>query len=376
MRARMTYFGPGLPELSKVFNLCFSVSLCVAVACGGGQGVVPAPGSVTPGGGGNALPGHASGSTTGRNVNGIAFLDSGLACPSMPTSGPQMLVSGVTSVVPVDLDSVLVGDGQQIDRVTLAGGTPTGLAVTTSPLFYATRSEIFYENDATDSADPQGKPSTTPAFFRREIAAKTSSVMVDMPYMPAPWASDGSSVFFASAFGTVGVMDATSSSQSTLKLMGTPITLSLAADDTYLYAGVETLSGGTAHGAIQRIRKDGTIVAEEIVTGLGQPIAVAVDGSGIYWLEGPPPGTFGGGHLVRSQLDGHGTQQLAQGDFTSLALDVQNVYLLSDVVSKVPKDGGPTVVLANGVANGATLSVVGSMLIWMDSGTRVMEMCL
>jgi hypothetical protein len=71
----------------------------------------------------------------------------------------------------------------------------------------------------------------------------------------------------------------------------------------YVYAAVDDLSAQPGEGLIVRTPKTGGSTGR-LTPLAGNPDGLAVDSGGLFWLQEPPPGTFGNTEILHSDLIG------------------------------------------------------------------------
>ena len=109
---------------------------------------------------------------------------------------------------------------------------------------------------------------------------------------------------------------------------------------------------GLSDGTIGRASIDGTGLERNFITGVGTPVAVAVDDAHIYWANGET--ATHGGSVGRANLDGTGVDQNFISDPTvtlasAVAVDSSNDFSLGQVKKdKVTGTATLTVKIAEG----------------------------
>ncbi len=109
------------------------------------------------------------------------------------------------------------------------------------------------------------------------------------------------------------------------------------------------------------------------VTGAaGSADGVAVDGENVYWTQSVNTSSGLAGDVMSMPLDGGAATTLTPsgwvlGPRPQLAVDPTGVYVSSDVLFRLPPDGGAPITLASGV-NTANFAVDGAHVYWISNG--------
>jgi hypothetical protein len=284
--------------------------------------------------------------------------------PSVPTT---LHSGGITGAAIVDDHVVLAADGHALERVSLADGTAETLlsAEYIYGVHVANATAYFTSNHPVGPATPQGKQPLESALFSLPLAGGDTTLLRDR-FAAQSATSDATSAYFAGVgFGEILVFTPPGTDAVTFNLGRLAIrALTTHANDVYAAAQDYTTPAGD-RGAIARMAKNGT-AAKVLVTTAGLPNDIAVDDQAIYWLEDAPYGTFGPGHIARSDLDGTHVTTLAMVDASALALDAQYVYFVNDSLSRIPKQGGPVEELVPGLEGAGQLHVSGADAVWVN----------
>lgn len=143
----------------------------------------------------------------------------------------------------------------------------------------------------------------------------------------------------------------------------------LAVDETYVYY---SMSDGIS-GGISRIPKEGG-TSVRLASGLFPPVAMAVDSTHVYWINGGSVSTALPA-IMKVPKDGGTLVTLASGEGICcglITLDASNVYWTepggsSNSVRKVPKGQGSVKSLTNGLTAPRNIVTDGANLYWMES---------
>ena len=139
----------------------------------------------------------------------------------------------------------------------------------------------------------------------------------------------------------------------------------LAVDGVYVYAAVDDLSAQPGEGLIVRIPKTGGST-DRLTPLAGNPDRLAVDSGGLFWLQEPPPGTFGNTEILHSDLMGRNIATLFDGSAASasdVALGPADLYFIADGLERIGKNGGAVESLTTSLAGAGLLRVSGSDLV-------------
>jgi hypothetical protein len=289
-----------------------------------------------------------------------------------PKTAATLYHGGVTGLAVVGGQAVFVD--QALFRVPLGGGSPTMLAKVDEAygLVVGGGFAYFTGSHAVGSVDPQGKQPSESALFSAPITGGDPTLVRDQfSWLYA--VGDESSVYIAGP-ATGDILRFTPPSTTPTRLnIGQLSIRALTAHGSDLYAAAEDLSNsGAPHGAIVRVPKKGGAALKLVVTA-GLPDDIAVDDHGIYWIEGPPYGTFGSGRIAGGDLNGGHVVTLSTTSANAIALDDLYIYFVSDTLSRIPKSGGPAETLAHGLEGPGLLRISGADAIWVDLFTKALS---
>jgi hypothetical protein len=288
-------------------------------------------------------------------------------CHASPMPG-TLHEGGVTGLA-IDGDDALFVDGA-LWRIPLAGGSPTKVADVDGAYGLVSAAGFAYltGEHVTGAAGP--KTTSEPALYAVPLDGG-DPVWVRDQFTLDYAAADAHSVYIAGASNGVLVYTPPSTDAVTLGLGTNTVSLrALAEHGAYVYAAAEDLSNlDKPHGAIQRIAKTGG-AAKTLITTDGLPDDLAVDDQGIYWIEEAPYGTFGDGHIARSDLDGKHVESLAGVSASSIAIDDEYVYFVAEDLSRVPKLGGAVTALVKGLKGPGLLRISGADAVWVDRASK------
>ena len=264
--------------------------------------------------------------------------------------------------------------------VPLAGGAAAqiapdvvGVAIVGGTLYYTAE-------HAVGSPDSQGKQSFATALYAVPFAGgpidPTSAVLVADNFTAGASAQDSSSLYLAGpGAGSLLKLTPPATSPATLSFDSTLEVRALAVDDTYLYAAVGDLSAQPGEGLIARMPKAGGST-DRLTPLAGNPDGLAVDSRGLFWIQEPPPGTFGNTSIVHSDLTGQNIAPLFDDSAASasdIALGSVDLYFIADSLERISKNGGAPESLTMSLAGAGYLQVSGSDVVWVDNVNRALS---
>jgi hypothetical protein len=283
-------------------------------------------------------------------------------CHASPV--PAALHEGGATGLAIDADEALFVDGA-LWRVPLLGGSPTKVADVDGAygLVIAAGFAYLTGEHAVGAVGP--KTSSESALFAVPLDGGDPLLVRDQ-FSFTNAVADAHSVYLAGSGGDILVYTPPSTVATTLSIDVKLSVRALAEHGSFLYVAVEDLSNfDTPKGVILRVaKKDGA--TKTLITTEGLADDLAVDDQSIYWIEEAAYGTFGDGHIARADLDGRHVDSLADATASSLALDDDYVYFLTDSLSRVAKDGGAVTTLATGLNGPGLLRIAGADAVWVD----------
>ncbi len=137
----------------------------------------------------------------------------------------------------------------------------------------------------------------------------------------------------------------------------------IATDDIYVY-----WSESDPAGRIVRKLKESAELdpVEELASGQGEPVAIAVDTTHVYWAN------FGGNSIARVSKEGGPVELLATSQLqpTALAIDADSGFWVasgSDTIVSAPKNGDARQLLASSTGTLSRLAIVDERVYWTDA---------
>jgi hypothetical protein len=131
-----------------------------------------------------------------------------------------------------------------------------------------------------------------------------------------------------------------------------------------------------AAGAVWMANKDGA-AAQAIATGLPEPMGIAADASGVFWVTTGAANGFGA--VMAAAPDGTALRTLIRGQryATDLALDASYVYWTARgdrTVMRAPKSGAGVTLLAAGLVDPEGIAIEGGSLYVVDGGRGIFRL--
>jgi len=294
--------------------------------------------------------------------------------PCLTGPGVTTLVESRGSGLAVDGDHVLVLGSNEVMRVPIAGGTPVTLAQAADPYGLLVIGDNIYFTAMHDSGpvDFQGKQPSTTSLYVLPLAGGQPSIFLPTAPIAETWTTDGVSLFIASGQG-VAMLTPPATTTVDLPFDGKGVIDAIAVNGDYVYVATQELAQNVPkNGAIQRLSKSGG-APQRIVADIGHPWNLVADDSGIYWAEDPPTGTYGNGHIMRAALDGTGITALSAHESTAMAIAGDNLYFESDIIGRMPKNGGDETTIVTGQTGEDFLKVAGGNLVWVNHASKALS---
>lgn len=307
--------------------------------------------------------GHAATQGVDNAVGGA----SSQPVPCLTGPGVTTLMQDAGFNVTISGDQAYLVTINSILRIPIAGGPAVTIAQVSDPsgLLLLGGHAYFTAFHPDGPVDFQGKQPSASSLYSVPLAGGEPTMVLSTAPNTSGWTTDGTSIFYASyAFGITKLTPP--STTLDLPLDGKPMVDAIAVYGDYIYVATQDITSGVAlTGAIQRIPKGGG-AAQRIVANIGHPWSLLVDDTGLYWVEDPPTGTFGGSHIAHAALDGSGITTLLARGSRSMALDGTNLYFGLEDVEKMPKPSGEPTIIATGQTGEDLLQVAGGNLVWLD----------
>jgi hypothetical protein len=264
--------------------------------------------------------------------------------------------------------------------VPLAGGAAVQIAPGVAGVALVGGTLYYTAEHAVGAPDSQGKQSSAFALYAVPFAGgpidSTSAVLVVDNFIAGASAQDSSSIYLAGpGSGSILKLTPPDTSPTALSFDSTLEVRALAVDDTYVYASVGDLSVQPGQGLIVRTPKGGGRT-DRLTPLAGNPDGLAVDSGGLFWIQEPPPGTFGNTQILHSDLLGQNTATLLDDSAASasdIALGPVDLYFIADSLERISKNGGAPETLTMSLAGAGYLQVSGSDVVWVDNANRALS---
>jgi hypothetical protein len=253
----------------------------------------------------------------------------------------------------------LMTDGALLS-VPLAGGSSTTLVdhLGIGEGLVATTNTVFFTQDN--------------ALYSVAIAGG-STTLVRGSFTINSAAADATSVYLPDTIGKVLKFTPPDVTPTELAIGDKLTVRDLAVNTSDVFVAFQDLSDvSRITGGILKIAKGGG-PPSVIVPTAGLPEVIVVDDSTVFWVEDPPVGTFGNGHIARADINGSNVMTLVNQGASSLAVDASHLYMLLDTLSRVPKSGGAPEILSSGYAGAGLLRIEGSDAVWIDHYSKAMS---
>jgi hypothetical protein len=294
--------------------------------------------------------------------------------PCRAPETPTTLVTGGITGVAITSAGVLFVD-RALKQVDFAGGEPETFATVDSAygLTVTGDTAYFIGNHYTGEATAQGRRSSESALYSASASEPGDAELVLDGFSSISSAAAAGSAYFESAvLGDIVSLKPPSAFPRTFNAPKIGIrALFVHGSDLYI-AGQDFTAPEGDHGILARVSISTGVVTK--VLGLaGLPNDIAVDDSAIYWVEESPYGTFDTSHIARAKLDGTQQTTLTVTEATSIALDRDNVYFVSDRLGRVPKRGGAVETLAADLEGPGLLRISGSDAVWVNLAGKAMS---
>jgi hypothetical protein len=361
--------------VKKLSRMMLGVAtLGVVAGCGGGN-----PLHVGSDGGANAGRGGAGGSSAGQNGTAGQGNASGAAgqsgCPAGATPlQPRMLGQGLFTGLDLTGGTVLA-TGTELQRFSLTGDPALTLTQASDMLGLVVvgQTAYFTAGHPVGAPNAQGKQSRTTALYSVPLAGGVATLVLDMPLNIDGAVTDGTAIYFSGYGGGIMRFVAADASQSTLSLALSLEVNAIAVHDGVVYvAAIDLGSASPTNGTIVAIPATGGS-ARTVLGNIGHPWNLVAAASGLYWVEDPPVGTFGNGHVARAGLDGSSVRTLMLHGARALALDGGYLYFAWDTIGKVPVAGGQESTLVPGLKTPGLLAVSGGNAVWVDPTSQALS---
>jgi len=297
-----------------------------------------------------------------------------LPAPCRAPETPTTLATGTITGAAIVSGRVLFID-RSLNRIDFAGGEPESLAAVDSPYGLTVTGDTAYFTGTHHVGEPnaQGKQASASALYSASASGPGDASLVVDGFSALHSAADAESVYLASlGLGNIVSFTPSSAMPRSYSLPNIAIlALYVHGSDIYV-AGQDFATPEGKRGILARVSTISGAVTR--VLGLdGLPSDIAVDDSAIYWVEGSPYGTFETNHIARAKLDGTEPTTLAVTNATSIALDRDYVYFVSDSLGRVPKSGGTVKILATSLEGPGSLSISGSDAIWVNLSVKALS---
>jgi hypothetical protein len=332
-----------------------SVALVALAGCGDAtSGLVTAPTTTT-------APTTSSSSQT--------------SCPAGATAlQPRALTQGHFSALHLT-DGAVLATGTELQRLSLAGDPPVTLTQASEMrgLVVVGQSVYFTAGHPVGAPNAQGKQSSTSALYSAPMAGGAPTLVLDVPLEVDGAATDGVAIYFAGYGPGVTRVAVADGAESTLALPRSLGVNAVAVHDGFVYVAAFDGSGSNpSNGVIVKMPTTGS-APQTIVTNIGHPWSLVADASGLFWVEDPPEGTFGDGHIARAGLDGSGVRTVLPHSARSLTVDGGYLFFAWDTIGKIPVGGGPVTTLVPGLNAPGLLTVAKGNAVWVDPVTQALS---
>jgi hypothetical protein len=277
----------------------------------------------------------------------------------------------------VDDSNAYVATANGVYRVPRTGGPwahVAGAADSDAVTIAIDATDVYWQGSLLSAPDSNGKQGTIAALLSAPLGGGPSTTLFSGFsgfYASIGLAVDATRVYGASN-SSVASISIDGGAPSTLYDVTTDDVLGFAVSDAYVY--VATREIGTDGpvpdgGTILRIPNGGGAPVS-LIKGQSQPASIAVDDTGIYWVNGE---TSSPSALVRASLDGSSVTTLLTGAvgtgpvIDNVALGTNDVFWSEDElgrIMKMPKSGGEAVVVASGFHIPGKVGVQGGNVYW------------
>jgi hypothetical protein len=295
-------------------------------------------------------------------------------------AGRTTLADGPIGWTWISGDQVLYSTTDGLWGVPLAGGMPVQIAPGAAGVGVVAGTLYYTAEPPSGAPSSDGRQSSAPALYAAAFTGgpidPSAAVLVADNFFTTAVAADQSSLYAASGVaGAIVRLTPSEPAPAMLTLDGTLSINALAADPTYLYAAVSDLSAQPGDGFIARLPKSGGRT-ERLTAPAGYPEDVAVDATGLYWIQKPPVGSFGNAQLLHASLTGQNVTTLddgSRGSPSALALGPSALYLLDGALERMGKPGGAVESLTGPLDGAGLLRVSGADVIWVDNAVRALS---
>jgi len=304
----------------------------------------------------------AGGSDVGSTVASQTGCPSGTA----PLQ-PRMLGQGLFSGLDLTGGSALA-TGTVLQRFSLTGDPALTLTQASDMrgLVVVGQTAYFTADHPVGVPNAESKQSSTTALYSVPLAGGAATLVLDMPFNIDGAVTDGTAIYFSGYGGGIVRVVVVDASQSTLSLARSLEVNAIAVHDGVVYVAATDLgSASPTNGTIVAIPATGGS-ARTVLANIGHPWNLVAAASGLYWVEDPPVGTFGDGHVSGAGLDGSGVRTLMLHGARALALDGGYLYFAWDIIGKVPVAGGQETTLVPGLKAPGLLTVSAGNAAWVD----------
>ncbi len=313
--------------------------------------------------------------TNGLVTTPTAATSSVSSCPAGATAlQPRTLSEGLFSALYLT-DGAVLATGRTLQRLSLAGTPPLTLTQASGMrgLIVVGQAVYFSAEHPVGRPDAQGKQPGTSALYAVPLAGGAPTLVLDKPFNVDGAATDGVAIYFPGygpGITRVAVADGAESALALPRALGVN---AVAVHAGFVYvAAYDGLSASPSKGVIVKIPTAGG-APQTLVSNIGNPWSLVADGSGLFWVEDPPEGTFADGHIARADLDGRNVRTLVAHGAHSLAVEGGDLYFASDSINRLPVGGGHVMTLVPGLNAPGLLTVANGNAVWVDPVTQALS---
>ena len=303
-----------------------------------------------------------AGSTTGSDAG------SQTSCPPGTTIlQPRTLAQDHFSGLDVT-DGQVLATGIDLQRLPLSGGPIETIAQasTMRGLVIVGQTAYFTADHPLGAPDVQGRQAATTALYSVPLSGGATALVLDAPLNIDGAVADSRAIYFNGFGGGIVRVAVADGSRTDLALPAGLYVDAIAVNGGAVYVAAQDLaSTSPTNGLIMKMPATGG-PAQTLITNIGHPWNLVADASGLFWVEDPPVGTFGDGHLAGAALDGSAMRTLLSHGARALAISRGDLYFAWSGIGKVPVGGGAETTLVPGLNAPGMLHISGGSAVWVD----------